>query len=58
MPVIALKAADMFEARVERQLEKLVGLIGPIAIIIVSVIVGGLIVSVMTALMSINQMVG
>lgn len=58
MPMIALKAADMFETRVERQMEKLVGLIGPIAIIIVSVIVGGLIVSVMTALMSINQIIG
>lgn len=58
MPMIALKAAELFETRVERQLEKLVGLIGPIAIIVVSLIVGGLIVSVMTALMSINQMVG
>lgn len=58
MPMIALKAAELFEARVERQLEQLVGLIGPIAIILVSLIVGGLIVSVMTALMSINQMVG
>ena len=58
MPMIALKAADMFEIRVERQMEKLVGLIGPIAIILVSLIVGGLIISVMNALMSINQMVG
>ena len=58
MPMIALKAAELFETRVERQMEKLVGLIGPIAIIVVSLIVGGLIVSVMTALMSINQMVG
>lgn len=58
MPMIALKAADMFESRVERQIEKLVGLIGPIAILLVSVIVGGLIVSVMTALMSVNQLVG
>lgn len=57
IPAIAIKAAELFEARVERQLEKLVGLIGPIAIMIVSLIVGGLIVSVMTALMSINQLV-
>lgn len=58
IPLIAKKAADLFETRVERQMEKAVGLIGPIAIIIVSVVVGGLIVSVMTALMSVNQMVG
>lgn len=58
IPVIALKAADLFETKVERQMEKAVGLIGPIAIIIVSLVVGGLIVSVMTALMSVNQLVG
>ncbi len=58
IPLIAKKAADLFESRVERQMEKAVGLIGPIAIIIVSVVVGGLIVSVMTALMSVNEMIG
>jgi general secretion pathway protein F len=53
---IALKAADLYEARVERRLEQLVGIAGPIAILAVSLIVGGLIVSVMSALMSINQL--
>ena len=53
---IALKAAELYEARVERRLEQLVGIAGPIAILAVSLIVGGLIVSVMSALMSINQL--
>jgi general secretion pathway protein F len=35
-----------------------VAIVGPLAIITISVVVGGLIVSVMTALLSINQLVG
>jgi len=36
----------------------MVAIVGPLAIITISVVVGGLIVSVMTALLSINQLVG
>jgi general secretion pathway protein F len=35
-----------------------VGVVGPLAIISISIVVGGLIVSVMTALLSITQVVG
>jgi general secretion pathway protein F len=35
-----------------------VAIVGPLAIITISIVVGGLIVSVMTALLSINQLVG
>jgi general secretion pathway protein F len=35
----------------------MIGIVGPLAIIVISVIVGGLIVSVMTALLSVNQVV-
>jgi general secretion pathway protein F len=35
-----------------------IGVAGPAAIIAISVVVGGLIVSVMTALLSVNQVVG
>jgi general secretion pathway protein F len=58
MSDLALRAADIFEARVERRIEKAIGIIGPAAIILVSLVIGGLIVSVMSALMSINQLVG
>ena len=37
---------------------RIVAIIGPVAIITISIVVGGLIVSVMTALLSINQVVG
>jgi general secretion pathway protein F len=33
------------------------GIVGPVAIIFISAIVGGLIVSVMTALLSVNQVI-
>jgi len=36
----------------------LVGIVGPLAIISISAVVGGLIVSVMTALLSVTQLVG
>jgi general secretion pathway protein F len=42
----------------QRQLDRVVAIIGPAAIILISVVVGGLIVSVMTALLSVTQVVG
>ena len=47
--------ADYYEAKLQRSLDRLVGVVGPAAIIVISLIVGGLIVSVMTALLSVNQ---
>ncbi len=58
MSALALRAADIFEMRVERRIEKAIGFVGPAAIIVVSLVIGGLIVSVMTALMSVNQLAG
>ena len=58
LPMLAERIAGYYEAKLQRSLDRLVGVIGPAAIILISVIVGGLIVSIMTALMSVNQMVG
>jgi general secretion pathway protein F len=58
MPVLAARIADFYEAKLQRSLDRVVGIIGPLAIITISVVVGGLIVSVMTALLSITQVVG
>jgi general secretion pathway protein F len=54
---LAYRAADVYEARLERQLSRLVGFIGPAAVIIISVLIGGMIVSIMSALMSFNELV-
>jgi general secretion pathway protein F len=58
LPTLAGRVADFYEAKLQRSLDKVVAIIGPLAIISISVVVGGLIVSVMTALLSISQIVG
>jgi general secretion pathway protein F len=58
LPMLAQRIAEFYEAKLQRSLDKLVGIAGPAAIIGISIIVGGLIVSVMTALMSVSQVVG
>jgi general secretion pathway protein F len=58
LPVLAGRVADFYEAKLQRSLDKVVAIVGPLAIISISIVVGGLIVSVMTALLSISQIVG
>ena len=58
LPMLAGRIADFYEAKLQRSLDRAIGVVGPLAIIVISVIVGGLIVSVMTALLSVNQIVG
>jgi general secretion pathway protein F len=58
LPALAGRVADLYETKLQRSLDRLVGIVGPLAIVTISVVVGGLIVSVMTALLSVSQMVG
>jgi len=58
MPTLSARIADFYEAKLQRSLDRVVGIVGPLAIISISLVVGGLIVSVMTALLSITQVVG
>jgi general secretion pathway protein F len=58
LPALSSRVADFYEAKLQRSLDRIVGIVGPLAIITISVVVGGLIVSVMTALLSITQIVG
>jgi general secretion pathway protein F len=58
LPVLAGRIAEFFEAKLERSLDRIVGIAGPAAIITISIVVGGLIVSVMTSLLSVTQIVG
>ena len=57
LPMLAGRIADFYEAKLQRSLDRVIGIVGPLAIMVISVIVGGLIVSVMTALLSVNQIV-
>jgi general secretion pathway protein F len=58
LPALAIRIAEFYEAKLQRGLDRVVGIIGPAAIMAISVIVGGLIVSVMTSLLSVSQVVG
>jgi general secretion pathway protein F len=58
LPMLAGRVAEFYEARLQRSLDRVVGVAGPLAIITISIVVGGLIVSVMTALLSVSQIVG
>jgi general secretion pathway protein F len=58
LPMIAGRVAEFYEAKLQRSLDRLVGIAGPAAIIVISFVVGGLIVSVMTALLSVSQIIG
>jgi len=55
---LSSRIAEFYEAKLERSLDRIVGIVGPAAIIAISVVVGGLIVSVMTSLLSVTQLVG
>ena len=57
LPALAARVAEFYEAKLQRNLDRIVGIVGPLAIVIISTVVGGLIVSVMTALLSVTQLV-
>jgi general secretion pathway protein F len=58
LPMLAGRVAEFYEAKLQRTLDRAVGIAGPAAIIVISIVVGGLIVSIMTALMSVSQIIG
>jgi len=58
LPMLADRVAEFYEAKLQRSLDRVVGVAGPLAIVTISIVVGGLIVSVMTSLLSVSQIVG
>jgi len=58
LPMLAARVAEFYEAKLQRSIDRVVGIAGPAAIIAISIVVGGLIVSVMTSLLSVSQIVG
>jgi general secretion pathway protein F len=57
LAVLSSRIAEYYEAKLQRSVDRIIGVAGPAAIIGISVIVGGLIVSVMTSLLSVSQIV-
>jgi general secretion pathway protein F len=58
LPMLAGRVAEFYEAKLQRSLDRVVGIAGPLAIVTISIVVGGLIVSVMTSLLSVSQIIG
>jgi general secretion pathway protein F len=56
LPAIAAHAAQFYEQRLAVGLDRLMGAIGPVTIIVVSLVIGALIVSIMSALLSITEL--
>ncbi len=56
LPLIARHAAEFYEHKLGIGLDRLMGAIGPVTIIIVSTVIGALIVSIMSALLSITDL--
>jgi general secretion pathway protein F len=57
LPVLSGKVAEFYEAKLQRSLDRIVGITGPLAIVVISTVVGGLIVSIMTTLLSVTQVI-
>jgi general secretion pathway protein F len=57
LDTVAARCADYYETKLTEQIDKLAGIVGPAAIVFISTLIGTLIVSVMSTLLSINQMV-
>ena len=58
LAVVARRTADFYEAKLSDRLDRLAGIVGPAAIVGIAAIVGGLIVSILSALLSVNQLIG
>jgi general secretion pathway protein F len=56
LPAIAAHAAQFYEHRLALGLGRFMGAIGPVTIIVVSLVIGALIVSIMSALLSITEL--
>jgi general secretion pathway protein F len=54
---VANRCADYYETKLTDQIDRLTGIVGPAAIVFISVIVATLIISIMSTLLSINQLV-
>jgi general secretion pathway protein F len=57
LDVAAARCANYYEAKLTEQIDKLTGIIGPAAIVFIATVIGTLIVSIMSTLLSIDQMV-
>jgi general secretion pathway protein F len=58
LAIVARRTAEFYQAKLSERLDRLSSIVGPAAIIVIAGIVGTLIVSILSALLSINQLIG
>jgi general secretion pathway protein F len=58
LAIVARRTAEFYESKLSDRLDRLAGVVGPTAIVVIAAIVGTLIVSILSALLSVNQLVG
>ena len=57
LALVATRCADYYESKLSEQIDRLTGIVGPAAIIVIATVIGTLMVSIMSTLLSIDQMV-
>ncbi len=58
LATVAQRTAEFYESKLSERLDRLAGVVGPAAIVAIAAIVGTLIISILSALLSVNQLVG
>jgi general secretion pathway protein F len=57
LPTVTRRTAEFYETKLSDRLDRLAGVIGPAAIVLIAAVVGGLIVSILSAILGVNQLV-
>jgi len=57
LALVATRCADYYESKLTEQIDRLTGIVGPAAIIVIATVIGTLMVSIMSTLLSVDQMV-
>ncbi|MPZ56889.1 MAG: type II secretion system F family protein [Rhizobiales bacterium] len=57
LATVTRRTAEFYETKLSDRLDRLAGVIGPTAIVLIAAIVGGLIVSILSAILGVNQLV-
>jgi general secretion pathway protein F len=58
LATVSRRTAVFYEAKLSDRLDRIAGIVGPVAIVLIAVIVGGLIIAILSAILNVNQMIG
>jgi general secretion pathway protein F len=57
LATVTRRTAEFYETKLSDRLDRIAGVIGPAAIVLIATIVGGLIISILSAILGVNQLV-